>query len=361
MRSALLMFGYALAVAWCLPAPLTRLTARGVSARLGLAAWLTAMISALASTAIALQFLIRVAIGGWPGLAEAVCRSVAGAACAPTVYRSAIFELALGAATVVAAVTVAVAAWRYGRGVQRAKQRTHAHAAAARITGTKLRDAVVRDAAVRNAVSRDAVACDAVARDAVVRDAVVLDAAVRDAMVRDAVVLDAPQPIAYCVPGRPATIVLSSGALDVLDPAQLAAVLAHERAHLAGRHHLLITLTRGLGASFPAVPLFTQGPQEVARLAEMCADDAAARHSGRPTLIAALLAMGTGSAVPVAALAAASCAITARLQRLLEPPGRRRRASYGLALVIVTLLLALASGLVTTFASFLAAHGIAAG
>ena len=146
MRSALLMFGYALAVAWCLPAPLTRLTARGVSARLGLAAWLTAMISALASTAIALQFLIRVAIGGWPGLAEAVCRSVAGAACAPTVYRSAIFELALGAATVFAAVTVAVAVWRYGRGVQRAKQRTHAHAAAARITGTKLRDAVVRDA-----------------------------------------------------------------------------------------------------------------------------------------------------------------------------------------------------------------------
>ena len=82
---------------------------------------------------------------------------------------------------------------------------------------------------------------------------------------------------------------------------------------------------------------------------------------GRPTLIAALLAMGTGSAVPVAALAAASCAITARLQRLFEPPCRSRRASYGLALVIVTLLLALTSGLVTTFASSLAAHGIAVG
>ena len=43
------------------------------------------------------------------------------------------------------------------------------------------------------------------------------------------------QPAAYCVPGRPATIVLTSGALAVLDPAQLTAVLAHERAHLAGR------------------------------------------------------------------------------------------------------------------------------
>ncbi len=98
---------------------------------------------------------------------------------------------------------------------------------------------------------------------------------------------------------------LTSGALAVLDPAQLTAVLAHERAHLAGRHHLLIALIRALAASFPAVPLFTQGHAEVARLAEMRADDAAARRSGRPALVAALLAMGTGAAVPAAALAAA--------------------------------------------------------
>ncbi len=43
----------------------------------------------------------------------------------------------------------------------------------------------------------------------------------------------------------------------------------------------------------------------MARLAEMRADDAAARRSGRPALVAALLAMGTGAAVPAAALAAA--------------------------------------------------------
>jgi Zn-dependent protease with chaperone function len=153
--------------------------------------------------------------------------------------------------------------------------------------------------------------------------------------------------------------VLTSGALAVLDPAQLTAVLAHERAHLAGRHHLLIALSRGLAAGFPAVPLFTQGQQEVARLAEMCADDAAARRSGRPTLIAALLAMGTGTAGPAAALAATAGAVTARVQRLLEPPRRGSRARYGLALLTLTLLLALASGLVTTFAGPLAAPGIA--
>jgi Zn-dependent protease with chaperone function len=316
MRPALLVFLYGLAVAWYVPPLLTRLTACGISARLGLVAWLTAMASVLASVAVALQFLVRAAIAGWSGLAEAVCRSVAGGACAPATYRNAIFELALAVAAIAAAATVTVLAWRYGRGMQRGQRRTRAHAEGARIAGRALPEAGA------------------------------------------AVVLDISQPAAYCLPGRPGTIVLTSGALAVLDPAQLTAVLAHERAHLAGRHHLLIALSRGLAAGFPAVPLFARGQQEVARLAEMCADDAAARRSGRPTLIAALLAMGTGTAVPAAALAATACAVTARVQRLLEPPRRARRARYGLALLTLTLLLVLAPGFVSTFAGHLAAHGI---
>jgi Zn-dependent protease with chaperone function len=174
-------------------------------------------------------------------------------------------------------------------------------------------------------------------------------------------VLDAPQPAAYCVPGRPAAIVLTSGALAVLEPAQLGAVLAHERAHLAGHHHLLISLTRGLAASFPGVPLFTRGPAEVAGLAEMSADDAAARRTGRGALVAALLAMGTGTAVPAAALAATSGPVTARVNRLLDPPRPGRHARYGLALVSMTLLLATVSGLVSVFAGPLAAHLLALG
>jgi len=168
------------------------------------------------------------------------------------------------------------------------------------------------------------------------------------------VVLDASEPAAYCVPGRPAAIVLTSGALAVLDRAQLTAVLAHERAHLAARHQLLISLTCGLAAGFPGVPLFTRGPAKVARLAEMCADDAAARRTGRPALIAALLAMGTGMAVPATALAATSGPVTARVHRLLDPPRRGRHARYCLALSTVMVLLATASGLVTTFAGPLA-------
>jgi Zn-dependent protease with chaperone function len=314
MKPALLVLGYALVVAWCLPALLTRLTAAGLSARLGLAAWLAAMVSVLASVLSAIQYLLTAAVAGWPQLAEAVCRSVAGGACTTVVYRSAAFELGLGLATITAALLLAVLAWRYGRSVQRAQRRTRAHAEAARITGRRLPGGGA------------------------------------------AVVLDAARPAAYCVPGRPAAIVLTSAALAVLDPGQLTAVLAHERAHLAGRHHLLIALTRGLAATFPGVPLFTRAPAEVARLAEMCADDAAARRSSRPTLVAALLAMGTGTAVPAAALAATTCAVSARVQRLLEPAPPARHARNRLALITVLLLLAVVSVLVTRYAGPLAAY-----
>ena len=327
MGAALLVFGYALAVAWSVPVLLTRLTRHGVSARLGLAAWLTAMASVLATAAAAVALLAGAAVAGWSRLAEAVCRSVTGRACTPVVYRGAVYEVPLGAAALAAALTAIVLAWRYGRGMRRAGQRARAHAEAARITGRRLPMKGDSEGGMGRRVGGGAT-----------------------------VVLDAPQPAAYCVPGRPAAIVLTSGALAVLDRAQLGAVLAHERAHLAGRHHLLISLSRGLAASFPRVPVFTRGPAEVARLAEMCADDAAARRTGRPALLSALLAMGTGTAVPAAALAATAGPVTARVHRLLDPPRRGRQARYAAALACLTILLASASGLVTVFAGPIAGH-----
>ena len=303
MRPALLMFGYALAVAWLTPALLARLTARGASPRLGLAAWLTAMASAVGAAIGALWFLAGAAVAGWPGLAQTVCRSVAGHACAPTMYRGALFELGLAAAAALAVAAAAGAAWRYGRGVQRAQARARAHGQAARIAGHAMPPAPHHDPRHHDAPQH--------------------------AAPQRAVVLDAPQPAAYCVPGRRPPSCSTSAALAILDADQLTAVLAHERAHLAGRHHLLTGLTRGLAAVFPAVPLFTRGPLEVARLAELRADDAAARRSGRRTLVAALLAMGTGAAVPAAALAATGGATAARVQRLLDPPGRTAQRRPG--------------------------------
>jgi Zn-dependent protease with chaperone function len=328
MIAALLVFGYVVAVAWWLPTVLAPLTATGTGARLGMAAWLTAMVSVLVSAGVAVAFLIRSAVMGWSTFAAAVCRSVAGNACLPVVYRSALYELGLALAAVLATLTTLVLAWRYGRRVQLAQRRTRAHGEAARIAGR-------RPPATVNGVAASVVAESGI------------------------VVLDAPQLAAYCVPGRPGTIVVTSATLAVLEPAQLAAVLAHERAHLAGRHHVIIALTRGLAAILPGVPLFTRGPGEVSRLAEMRADDDASRRAGRRPLIEALVAMGTAIPVapaaalagaPAAALPAAGYAVAARVERLLDPPRRARRIWHGLALLAMLLVLPVISGLIVTLA-----------
>jgi beta-lactamase regulating signal transducer with metallopeptidase domain len=171
------------------------------------------------------------------------------------------------------------------------------------------------------------------------------------------VMLDDPRPAAYCVAGRPAAIVVTRGALAVLDPPQLSAVLAHERAHLAHGHHALATVTRGLAAAFPGIPLFTRGAAEVARLTEMAADDTAARASGRPALVTALIAIATGAAVsstavsstgilgaavPAGAMAAAARAVPDRVERLLRPPSHARSAAFTAALAVALTLLAAA-------------------
>jgi Zn-dependent protease with chaperone function len=289
-----------------LPLPLGRLSRDGASPRLGLAAWLTAITSVLALTLAALGLLARTAVDGWPSFARTVCESVTTGVCPPAVYRSAAYELGLAAVAFLGGITLIVLGCRYGRSLRRASISTREHAEAARIVG-------------RRAGGPDA-----------------------------AFVLDAARPAVYCVPGRPPTIVLTTGALAVLDPEQLAAVLAHERAHLAGRHHLLLAATRSLAAVAPFVPLFARGSAEVARLAEMRADDAAAgRPGGKPghgrgrrTLLTALLAMAAGAApapVPASWLPATGGVVAARVRRLAEPPPPARRAACGLALAVCTL------------------------
>ena len=60
----------------------------------------------------------------------------------------------------------------------------------------------------------------------------------------DLTVLDDAGPDAYALPGRPGAIVVTTGMLRALDPAEREVLLAHERAHLAGRHHLFLPPSR---------------------------------------------------------------------------------------------------------------------
>jgi len=158
-----------------------------------------------------------------------------------------------------------------------------------------------------------------------------------------AVIVRHHEPAAYCLPGHRSRIVLSTAAIDTLDEGQLRAVLAHERAHLRGRHHLLVTLAGALNAAFPRVPAFRVAYEQVTRLAEFRADDEASAVAHRLAVAGALLSMGAG--VPDAALGAAGTADAARVRRLIDGPGaisKTRAASIAFtatAMVLVPLLL----------------------
>jgi Zn-dependent protease with chaperone function len=133
----------------------------------------------------------------------------------------------------------------------------------------------------------------------------------------DSLVVDDERAAVYCVPGQ-GQIVVTTGALNRLDPRQLDAVLGHERAHLMGRHHLVVTFTAALAAAFPRMRLFTVAAREVSQLVEMAADDAGSRRADKLTLANALFALAAAP-VPVSALAASGSGTAQRIRRLLEP------------------------------------------
>lgn len=150
------------------------------------------------------------------------------------------------------------------------------------------------------------------------RHAEVLGLVARASEHRGAVVLDHATPAAYCLAGRHRRVVVTSGALAALDEAQLDAVLAHERAHLAGRHHLVVGAATALRRAFPRVPLFVRAETEIARLVELAADDVAAVRHGRLAVASAMVAVASGDA-PSMAMAAGGGAALERVHRLLGP------------------------------------------
>jgi hypothetical protein len=132
--------------------------------------------------------------------------------------------------------------------------------------------------------------------------------------------------------------VLTTGAVKALDADELAAVIAHERAHLRERHHLAVAAAIGLARAFPRVPLFAGAADETARLVELRADDVAAGDTDQVSVAGALVALA-GMRAPEAALAAAACGGTARVARLLAPAtpvGLARRSAVLTVLTVVT-------------------------
>lgn len=284
MTSTVYLLLYGAMVTWLAPAPLSWLTRRGTNPRLGVAAWVTAMAGVLVAWVAAVVVVAVSLVRGGPDSSVVVlCLELLGVP-----EREAM--LGAFAATGLLAVGVlisAVVTVGVGRTVLGLRAHSAEHADAARIIGTPT--------------------------DA---DGVFVVAGER--------------PAAYCVVGRLDTIVVTTAAVLALDGPELDAVLAHEGAHIAGRHHHLLMVLRALAASLAHLPLFTRGAAAVAELLEMCADDTAARRHGPRPLVAGMLALAS-PLPPSGGLAVAATATAARARRLLDPAGRSTRWCHRVA------------------------------
>ncbi|MGW7257329.1 M48 family metalloprotease [Streptomyces sp. NPDC054834] len=137
---------------------------------------------------------------------------------------------------------------------------------------------------------------------------------------------DVPQ--AFAIPGRPGRILVTSAMLGALGPAERRVLLAHERAHLAHRHGLLVTAA-SLAAA--ADPLLIPVRSTVGFLVERWADEQAATAVGdRATTARALAraALTAGGARTGCALTFTDRAVTRRIAALqTAPPPRLRTAA----------------------------------
>ncbi len=144
-------------------------------------------------------------------------------------------------------------------------------------------------------------------------------------LLADVRILDHSTAVAYTLPGWHSRVVLSAGLLDLLDRAQLVAVIDHEKAHVRSRHDLLVLPFQAWGTALGWLPGVRAAAESVAELTEMLADDWAVRRSTPATLAKALATVAlagvpagsgvVGSQTP----AVAGRSVATRVNRLLHP------------------------------------------
>ncbi|NES14397.1 MULTISPECIES: M56 family metallopeptidase [Micromonospora] len=164
----------------------------------------------------------------------------------------------------------------------------------------------------------------------------------RDPTVPGALVLDHPSAAAYCLPGVRPRVVVSAGTLSLLDRAELAAVLTHERTHAQERHDLVLLPFTALCRALPWFGWVRDAHEQVALLVEMRADDKARELHAEAPLAGALrrFAAAGHRVTPAGALGVGDRDLDVRVQRLLvadRPP----RLLGGTALAVATTLVAL--------------------
>ncbi len=144
-------------------------------------------------------------------------------------------------------------------------------------------------------------------------------------------------PVAYCVPAlRNSRVVVSSGTIDELEDDELAAVMAHERAHVRYRHDLVVEAFTALRYAFPMVPRGDAPLRQSRVLIEMLADDRARHEHGTVPLARALVKLAD-QRTPAGALGVDSAAAL-RLERLAQrqrPHAAEAALAYVLAIGVL--------------------------
>lgn len=116
-------------------------------------------------------------------------------------------------------------------------------------------------------------------------------------------VCDTDEPFALALGGPDRTIAVTRGLLDLLTPAQTQAVIAHEAAHLRGRH-LLALRTADLVAACAPAAASRRFRRRTGLLLELIADDRSSRAHGAAHLVSALRALGDAGHDPAMQLRA---------------------------------------------------------
>ncbi len=153
---------------------------------------------------------------------------------------------------------------------------------------------------------------------------------------------------AYAVPGPRGRIVITTGMLAALSEAECGVLLAHERAHAAGRHYLFTALAR---LSAAANPLLRPMAAAISYSVERWADERAAVVSGSRLLAARAIAKaalaaagapparmstaGVLAAVPGRAELRRAGSVPRRVDALLCPPPPRQIMLLLLAIALV--------------------------
>lgn len=103
---------------------------------------------------------------------------------------------------------------------------------------------------------------------------------------------------AYCVPGAGSRLVITEAAFTALPDDQLAAVVAHEEAHLRERHDLVLEFFTVLHTATPPLLRTDAALREVALLVEVLADRAARDEVGEVALGRAIVSLAEAASAP---------------------------------------------------------------